>query len=842
MDFKKFTSLSLLDTEKFLNTNFSNGLSQKKSKELQKTIGINELENKKIGAFIIFFRQFKSSFIYLLFGASITSFIFGEKFDAIFIFSFIVINIVLSFIQEYKSSKTIEILNKHLSPICRVKRFGKFISMESKFLVPGDIVVLEAGDIVPADVKIISDSNFYVNESILTGESIDIRKDCEIIKNNIKHFFEATNICFSGTNVKSGKAECVVIATGKNTEVGKIAKLSSEVEDKSIFKQETDKISKFVLIIVSITLGLLILSKLILNNGENFVQIMVFAVALAVSAIPESLPAVVTFSLSKGAYVLAKNKVIIKRLSSVEDIGSIEILCTDKTGTITKNDMTISDSYYPYVDKETYLKYLSLSCSFDIKKKTVNNSFDLAIFKIINLKHKKNVFDSIRLKEFPFDPQRKKNSVLIKNKNKNILIVKGAPEEILNACNISNLEKNKILNLHTKYGIEGKRSIALAIKETDKNTYSKDDENCNLKFISLTAFEDPIKESTIPAVKKAKKKGVVIKIITGDGVEVAGAVGKKIGIIKNHENVITGNMIDEIEDEKELEKICKENNVFARCTPLHKYKIIKILKQNNRVAFLGEGINDAPALKVAHVGIVVKDASDIARDSADIILLNKSLSIIIDGIEQGRSIVVNISKYIKATLTSNFGNFYAIVISTFFIEFLPMLPIQILLLNLLSDFPMMSIATDKVDNEETQYPTKFDIKKFASSATILGLVSTAFDLIFFFTFLPYGEKTLQTAWFIGSVLTELLLIYSIRTNKIFYKAKSPSSIIVAFTIIASLSTLLLPLIGIEKLGFVKFGIKTYLIIIFIAIGYFACTEIAKIFYNKSFKKYKTKNI
>jgi len=387
MSFEKFASLSLSDIEKNLDTSFVFGLTDKKSKDYQSEFGMNELEKNKISAFVIFFRQFKSSFIYLLIGASIVSFVLGEKFDAIFISLFVVINIVLGFFQEYKSSKTVEILNSHLAPTCKIKRGGKFISIESRNLVPGDIIKLEAGDIVPADLRIVSDSNFYINESILTGESIDIQKNNKIINNEIKQFFEATNICFSGTSVKSGEAECVVIAIGKNTEVGNIAKLTGETESKSIFEQETDKISKFILVIVSITLGLLILSRLILNQGENAIEILIFAVALAVSAIPESLPAIVTFSLSKGAYNLAKNKVVVKRLSSVEDIGSIEILCTDKTGTITKNDMTISDSYY-YNEKE-YLKYLSLSCSINVEKKTVNNSFDLAIFKIIDNKTKK---------------------------------------------------------------------------------------------------------------------------------------------------------------------------------------------------------------------------------------------------------------------------------------------------------------------------------------------------------------------------------------------------------------------------------------------------------------------
>lgn len=837
MNFIKFSSIKLNDIEKIFETNLKNGLPEKIAKINLEKYGYNEISHNKISSLKIFFRQFESSFTYLLFGAAIISFILGDVFNSIFIFAFVFINVVLGFIQEYKSSKTASILNKSLSPTCDIKRNNKFIKTESKKLVPGDIIKLEAGDIVPADCRIFNFLNLVVDESILTGESIDIRKNSDNINYGIKELFEATNICFSGTNIKSGYCEAIVFATGKNTEIGKIAKLTQESDTKSIFQEETDKISKFILIIISITLAFLILFKSIISNDNNFIEILIFSIALAVSAIPESLPAVVTFSLSRSAFLLSKKNIIVKKLSSVEDIGSVNILCTDKTGTITENIMSVSDCYYH--DKEKHFKYSALSCTLNLEKKEVNNSFDIAIYKSLEKKYQSLILHNKIIKQIPFDPVRKKNSVLINNKKEKVLIIKGAPEEILNSCDIDIAEKNRIIQLSKDYGSQGKRSIVIAIKKINKNNYSENDEKDNFEFITLISFEDPIKSSTIPAVKNAKKMNIIVKIITGDSVEVSASVAYRIGIIKNINDVITGSDLDKITDEKKLEELCLSHNLFARCTPIHKYKIINILQKNNRVAFLGEGINDAPAVKKAHVGIVVKDASDIARDAADIILLNKNLSTIIDSIKQGRIIVANISKYIKATLASNFGNFYAIIISMFFVKFLPMLPIQILLLNLLSDFPMMSIATDTVENEQLEKPTKFNLKEFILSTTILGLVSTCFDLLFFFIFLPSGEKTLQTAWFVGSVLTELVLIYSIRTNKFSFKSIKPSKIIIYLTILCSLVAIFIPFITFDKIGFVNLDLKNYSIILILVVGYFLTTELSKIFYNKFLNKNKT---
>ena len=827
LSYKEFCNISPEKIEKILHTDIKKGLTTVKVDEFLSIYGKNEIKKHKNTAWHIILRQVKSSFVYLLLFAAIISFALQQYFDAFFIIIFVLINTILGFIQEYKSSQTAELLNQHLVSQSKVKRNNEYILIPTTDIVPGDIIMLEAGDIVPADIRIISQNNLYVDESVLTGESAEVFKKSNTLKNSVKDIFEANNICFSGTSIKSGMCEGIVINTGKNTEIGRITDQSLDIEEQSILENDLSKISKFILLIVIFSLLLSITINLILKGTENIVAILLFAISLAVSVIPESLSTVVILSLSRGAYKLSKHNVIVKRISSVQDIGAIEVLCTDKTGTITENILRIEDIYSK--NRKETLKYLALASSFNIEKKDSNNSFDIAIFNEIPEKYKAKIFNIKKIKSIPFDPERKKNSKLVSIDNKNILILRGAPEEILKSCNIPDKEKNKILQLENKYGEHGRRTMAVAIKEMDKKIYYLSDEYSGFKFLGMISLVDPIKESTYAAIKKAKQKHIDIKIITGDSGAVAGAVAHKLGLVNKSNNVILGSDIDNMSD-KELEKKVLKYNVFARCTPMHKYRIIKAIEKNKKVAFLGEGMNDAPALKAAHVGIVVNDASDIARDSADIILLNKNLNVIIDGIILGRETYANISKYIKITLSSNFGNFYAIVLASFFIKFLPMLPIQILLLNLLSDFPLISISTDNVDDEELQRPSKFILKDFLHFASLLGIISTMADLTLFFIFVKEGEQVLQTAWFIESVITELVIIYSLRTKKIFYKAKKMSKTMYYLIMASILLAILIPLFFKNQFGFTSLSLHHYLILGLLIGTYFIISEVVKLIY------------
>ncbi|HLB51892.1 hypothetical protein A3F07_01975 [candidate division WWE3 bacterium RIFCSPHIGHO2_12_FULL_38_15] len=830
----KFISLSPTQAVTELKTDLNSGLTSLEVEIRLQQYGKNAYEGNKLEWWHILVRQFKSSFVYLLLAAAALSYILGEKLDSIIIFVFVLLDAILGFYQEYRSEKAVELLKKYVVSKSKIKRNGKLVEEFSENLVPGDLILLEAGEIIPADIKIVNDHDFTVDESVLSGESISVKKNSLPISGSIEGIFEARNLGFSGTKVSSGRAEALVISTGKNTEMGNIAKLSDETFRESVFDQETSKLSRFILKIVVVTLAIVFVVNIAVKGTSQITDLLIFSVALAVSVIPEALPVVTVFSLSKGALDLAKNKVIVKRLASIEDLGGIQILCTDKTGTLTENKLTVSHFYGQ--DNTKTLFYAGMASNLNAKHKDSNNSFDLAILEKIT-SEKKQILEKVqKIDEIPFDPERKKNSVLVKLNENYELILRGAPEELCKSCEIAPDEAQNILNWTKEKGLEGRRTLALVSKKfEDAQNYSEDDEKNNFTFIGVIAFEDPVKKSTYRAIEDAENLGVQIKILTGDSREIAGAVGFRTKLINASSKVLLGSEIDEL-DEYELIKKCDEYNVFARLSPVQKYKIIKALQVNYLVGFLGEGINDAPALKVANVGIVVQGASDIARESSDVILLKKSLEVIIDGIKEGRKVFANTKKYIKATLASNFGNFYAVAIATLFVDYLPMLPVQMLLLNLLSDFPMISIASDNVDDAELKKPPKFDIKEFALITSLLGIISTVFDLLFFAVFSTKGPGILQTSWFIGSVLTELVFIFSVRTKLFFLKSKFPSKMILLLSIPAVMTTLILPY-SVFGNNFFKFEApktENLILILSLVMVYFAVTETVKVlFYSRS---------
>ncbi|MBP7928264.1 HAD-IC family P-type ATPase, partial [Patescibacteria group bacterium] len=528
-------------------------------------------------------------------------------------------------------------------------------------------------------------------------------------------------------------------------------------------------------------------------------------------------------------------KVIVKRLSAIEDLGGIQVLCTDKTGTITENKLTVTDIFSD--DPGSTLKLGILAASSLDSKGTPNNSFDVAIIKKLENAYQGLLEGSKKIFEIPFNPNRRRNSALVKLGGSNQLIVRGAVESVMPYIVGLNSERNDaLMNWVLSIGNQGKRIIAVAKKSFPKDSYDIPDEECDLELVGLVAFEDPIKSTTFAAIAKAKELGISPKIITGDSAEVAGAVGVKVGIAVSRSDVITGDDFDLL-PHTEQKEILKRINVFARISPQQKYNIIKLLQEDFQVGFLGEGINDAPALRAAGVSIVVDHAADVSREVADVILLKHDLSVIVDGIELGRKTFVNVTNYVKATLASNFGNFYAMAFVTLVIDFLPMLPIQILLVNLLSDFPMISIATDNVARKDILNPKSYSMRELVLLATILGLVSTSFDFMMFGVFKPFGEQELQTYWFIGSILTELALIYSIRTRGWFIDFKNPPSKAILFlTFGAVLLTLAIPFtsVGLITFKFITPSMDKLGIIAFIVVGYIASTELVKYVYQKYF--------
>ena len=832
MYFKKFTTLSVPNTLLDLKTSV-NGLSKNEALDRQKVYGKNKVISKESHWWNIFLNQFKSPFIYLLFFAAGLAFYLGEKIDAIMILIFITINTILGFCQEYHSVRSLLMLKKFVIARARVKREGKDELIDAIDLVPGDIVIIETGDVVPADIRIIEIENLTVDESVLTGESVPVNKKCNELKTEASEVHLAENLVFSGTLVVSGKAIGVVIGTGKTSVMGEVTKMTIETVRESAFEKGITKFSSFILKMIVMILVLLFAANILIKgNGTNIPELILFSIALAVSVIPEALPLVTTLSLSRGALRLAKDKVVVKRLSAVEDLGSIEVLCTDKTGTITENKMKIAE--VKSQDREQCLYYGALASSFlGEKKAEPNNAFDLAIWNELTEKDKIKVKAEVRIKEIPFDPFRRRNDVLVSRKNVCELIVRGALEDVLPLCvGLSVKDKNEYKKWAQDAGKNGQRVLIIAIKNVNENSDIKKEEK-GLEFIGAISFVDPIKSTTKLAISQAENLGVKVKILTGDAKEVAGAVAYQVGLAKSIDDVITGEELEEMSEELRYEAV-EKYNVFARVSPQQKYLIIQLLQKKYEVGFLGEGINDAPALKLANVAMVVEGASDIAREAADIVLLSSSLSVIVDGIKNGREIFANTIKYLKITLISNFGNFYAIAVVSLIITFLPMLPVQILLLNLLSDFPMIAIAMDTVDISELRRPRSYNVREVVLMAIFLGIISTIFDFIFFAIFYRQGPQILQTNWFVGSVLTELALIYSVRTHFFFLKTKAPSLILSLLCIFAVAVAVIIPFtgIGLSWFRFVKPSLQDIYVILGVVATYFVTTELVKLLYYK----------
>ena len=810
------------------------GLSTREATLRQAKEGRNELVQTDTKWRQILARQFRSPFIYLLLGAAALSFFLHEWIDGYMVLLFISINVILGFAQEYHSEKTFRLLKKFVQTSCHVRRDQQWLLLPSADLVPGDIVRVEPGDIVAADMRLLEEQNLTIDESTFTGESLAVKKMIPSPITPATEPYQATNCLFSGSTVVSGEGMGIVCATGGKTSIGALTKLTTETAHSGTFEKGISQFSGVILRLVCGTLVIFLALHLALKPGASSVfELLLFAVALAVSVIPEALPVVMTMCLSKGARHLAQHHVIVKRLSAIEDLGSIEVLCTDKTGTLTQNSLTVMDLYTP--DKMRCLQVASLaSAVIGDTARQPNNSFDIAIWRALNDPDRARARAATRCAEIPFDPVRRKNSVLVTSEGNTELIARGAPEDILPHTALTADEMVKIEAWLKAQGLLGRRVLAISSRShVPCSHYAPADEEQGQIFLGIVAFEDAIKPTAAQAVKDAERIGVSVTILTGDHPDVARAVANQIGLLKKNERVLTGADWEALSHEDRV-KCVKTCHVFARVSPEQKYTIIKVLEEKYTVGFLGEGINDAPALKMAHVGIVVKEASDVAREAADVVLLENSLDIIIQGIQEGRAVFANSVKYIRMTLAANFGNFYAIAAASFLIDVLPLLPIQILLVNLLSDFPMIAIATDHVDPQELQRPHSYNVRETIIFATLLGIVSTVFDFIFFAVFRHRDPDILRTQWFMGSILTELAFIYSARTKLLFFKAKLPSFALISLTVIATLVTVLLPFtrVGMTFFSFSRPLLSDLLISLGIVIAFFTISELTKLQYVK----------
>jgi len=818
-----------------LHTSPTDGLTSEQVARLQLHYGLNTMTNHEVTWWDILLKQVKSPFIYLLFIIAIIDFIFGAIPDGIIILSLVFINTLFGFYQEYSTYRTLTLLKKYVADTIQCVRDGKKITVATSQLVPGDIIHLYPGDKIPADILLINTENLQIHESMLTGESIPVKKNTETktITHDIVTIFNATNIGFSGTYVESGKGVGIVFATGNTTYVGSINALARHTPELSSFAQSIQKFSRFILYIVFITISSVIALHWLFGIHENFITLITFAIALSISIIPEALPIVITFALARGAMQLAKQKVIVKRLSAIEDLGSMDLLCIDKTGTITENILSFS-SVYTNDEQQTYL-YMLLSSGNPTEP---NNAFNAPLLQKLTDSDKKLLNEFHVITEYPFDEKLRYTSVIVLRDNKRELVVEGSMQEVVNLCtNLDASHKQAIVDWHATESNRGNRVATIAKKDIPEDfQYIPQQTDTGLSFIGLISYNDPIKPTAANALARAQALGVAVKIISGDVAQINKAIAEKIKLITSDNQIITGELFSQ-QSNKEKLRTAEHCNVFAHIAPDQKLEIIQLLRHAHDVGYLGDGLNDAPALKMAHVSIAVDTAADVARDSADIILLHKSLRVIVNGIHEGRIVFTNIIKYIKSTLAANFGHFYALSFVSLIIDFLPLLPSQLLLVSMLTDFPLIAISTDTVSQDDIKMPKKYDRREIALVSMTMGIIVMFTDFILLGLFYKSAPATLQTMWFVTSTLIELSYFYSIRTTLPFYKASLPSLPIIILSSCAATVAWILPFtqFGQRYLHFSPPTLAQALFICCIVMGYFLITDYCKVLFYRVYQ-------
>lgn len=809
------------------------GLSSRAASERLLAAGARSAPDSSFLLWRLIKRRARSSFLYLLLAAGGLSYVLGERLEAGLILLFILINVGLEISQEYHSEKAMRLLKQYIAIQTRVRRNGQVLTVASTDIVSGDVVLIETGDRLPADMRLLVTCGLQIDESIITGESAAVEKQSALLAVSPAEMYQAKNIGFAGTTVTAGSGVAIVFATGRNVALGDLAMLSAEDDHKTEFEKGLADFNRFILKLVLLTLSLVFFANvLIKGDALNIAELLVFSLVLAVSVVPEALPVIVTVALSRGSLRLAQKKVIVKRLSAIENLGSVEVLCTDKTGTLTENLLAVNEVW---ARNPAVCLILALGAAQNNPKNRgqLQDAFDLALWRKLSTAERGSVASCRRIDIIPFDPERRRNSVLLQMPEGNrVLVVRGAPEEILRLSkNVDAYTAKSLLEwMHVK-GRQGMRVLAVARKPFPRGQRLTLYAEQQLEFLGLIAFSDQIKSTTKATFEKARALNIQVKIITGDSPAVAGAVGYAVGLLKRPTDVLSGQELFSLPHEKRVKAILK-GAVFARISPSEKYEMIKILRQAHTVGFLGEGINDAPALQLADVGLVGQDDSDIAREAADVVLLQKSLDTVIDGIKEGRTIFANILKYLKITLTSNFGNFYSIALASLFLPFVPLLPIQILLLNLLSDFPMLALATDTVDAEEMEKPKNYQVHAVVLAAILLGGVSSLFDFMLFGAFAKVSPEALQTAWFVLSLITEVVLIFSLRTHLSFFRARRPSFSLLLLAALALGTAVTLPFttFGENVFHFIRPDASFIIIIGSLSLGYFVMTEFVKRWY------------
>jgi Mg2+-importing ATPase len=780
-----------------------NGLKDEEVVRRLEEYGLNEIPT--IGhrtSLSIFLSQFKNPLVYVLIFASALSGFLGEITEAIIIIIIMLVNALLGFTLEHKSERAVEELRKYLSYDATVVRNGKKTTVDARKIVAGDIVHLAIGDVVPADIRLFGVDDFQTNESVLTGESTPIDKTTAPVEIDKPLPHQLSNIALMGSTVTNGSGRGVVVATGKNSYFGHIATKLGLLPPKTDFQKNIASFGNFLVKMILVLTVFVFLVNSILGHGV--LDSLIFALALAVGIIPEALPVIISVGLSGGALRLVKKHVVVKRLEAIEDIGNVDVLCTDKTGTLTQNKVVAQSVVDIKGNFDLDLLKFALLCNTAMVEgdRILGNPIDVAIWNFARAQgfNEQSLTDFKLIHEIPFGYNRRRMSVVVSIGKRQLLISKGAPEAILDvSVSIGNESMTQTMT-EAKIGVSsliegyrqaGNRLIALAYKEIEeKSVYSVKDEG-NLTFVGLIVLSDPPKEDAVPAISRLKSLGMKLKILSGDDPVVTANVCRRLGIDTGGQ-IITGMDIEKMED-SELQKVAELNDVYGRVSPEQKFAIVGALKKSGHVTgFLGDGVNDAPALKLADVGISVDSGVQVAKEASSIILLKKNLSVIADGVAEGRKAFGNMIKYIMNTISANLGNMLTLAAASLFLPFIPLLPSQILLTNLLSDAPLIAISTDNLDDEDLRKPKRWNIRPIAKFALFFGLISSIFDFITISSLvylLNAGPELFRTGWFVESVMSEILVTFSIRTRRRFYKSK-PSNMLIATSIAVALIALI----------------------------------------------------
>ncbi len=805
----------------------TDGLSSTEAAARLKTDGPNVLHaDGGFSAWTLLIKQFKSSLIYLLVVACLLAVMLHDLSDAGVIAVVLLINTGLGFFQEFKSEKAIDNLQKLVSKQVAVLRDKQPTLIDEQLIVKGDVIILKEGDIVPADAQIIKSEDFAVNESVLSGESVAVPKSVAIKE----------NLIFAGSTIERGEARAVVYATGTDTKLGGIAKLSSGTKRITQYEKSLSEFSSFLIKTTFVTLAIIFIAKLAINGGvHNFAALALFMIALSIAVVPEAMPVIATMTLSSGALKLAKQHVIAKTLTAVEDLGNINVLCSDKTGTLTENKQSIKRLVAK--DDKLFMKLAIASLeSPDVKHHRYLTSFDQAFVKYVPADIQRAAGNVTRLDELPFDPLSRRRRVVFKDDHKTYLAEVGAVETLLELCHDQDdADYRQQLAADGKAGL---RHLGIAYKEieyVDDRNFDITKHEDGLVFAGFVALEDPLKPSAKKAIETAKKLGVAIKILSGDSREVTGYVASEVGLLSGNQTVYIGEEIDKMSDLR-LAEVVEQNNVFARLDPEQKYRIIKLLKiKGYVVGYQGDGINDAPSLKLADVAIAVDHATDVARDSADILLLRSDLSVIVNGIKYGRGIFTNINKYIRYTMISNFGNFFALSALFLLNAQLPLLTIQLLLTSVLSDVPLVAISTDNVDPTSLQRPSKYSMHSLIVVSMVLGSYTAIFEVLFYAIVRHGSVAVAQTSLYLYLTVIGFVVILAVRNRQHFWQAiKMSKAMRWAFGSISVLSLAMIYFKPTQKLfSFSALSVTSLFLILLMTGIYFVFLDVIKVWFYRT---------